>query len=93
MNTLADEKVVEITKSVATANNVSFENVVTAPAIDSTGAEAIEIKILLTPGSSGTIMGEASANTVSQIIQELADAGEGRFPIVRYEEKVASSSS
>jgi hypothetical protein len=93
MTTLTDEKVIEIAKTIATANNVSFENVVTAPAIDSTGAEAIEIKILLTPGSSEAIMGEASANTVSQVIQRLADAGEERFPIVRYEEKVASPSS
>jgi hypothetical protein len=91
MSTLTDERVIEIAKSVATANNVSVAKVVTAPVIDSTGSEAIEIKIVLTPGSSGTIMGERSARTVSQVIKELADAGEGRFPIVRYEEQVASS--
>jgi hypothetical protein len=93
MSTLTDEKVIEIARSVATANKISFANVVTAPAIDSTGSEAIEIKIVLTPGSSGTIMGERSACTISQVIQKLADAGEGRFPIVRYEEQVASPAS
>jgi hypothetical protein len=86
MSTLADEKVVEIAKQVATANNVSFADVRTAPAIDSTGAAAIEIKYVLTPGSSAAIMGEPSALTVSQLVQRLADAGEERFPIIRYEE-------
>jgi hypothetical protein len=90
MSTLSDEKVIEIAKDVATANKVSFANVVTAPAIDSTGSEAIEIKIVLTSGSSDAIMGEPSARTVSQLIQKLADAGDERFPIVRYEEQVAS---
>ena len=93
MNMLADEKIIEIAKRVATANNVSFANVMMAPAIDSTGAEAIELKFVLTPGSSGTIMGERSARTVSQVIQKLADAGEERFPIVRYEEEVVSPRS
>ena len=93
MNTLPDEKVIEIAKRIATANSVSFTSVVTAPAIDSTGSEAIEIKIVLSPGSSNAIMGEPSALTVSQLIQNLADAGEGRFPIVRYEEQVAAHRS
>ena len=85
MSTLTDEKVVEIAKGVATTNKVSFTSVLTAPAIDSTGSEAIEIKIVLAPGSSNAIMGERSARTVSQLIQKLVDAGEERFPIVRYE--------
>jgi hypothetical protein len=91
MITLSSEKIIEIARGVATANNVNFTSIVPTPAIDSTGSEAIEIKILLTPGSSEAIMGETSARTVSQLIQKLADAGEGRFPIVRYEEQVAPS--
>jgi hypothetical protein len=93
MSTLSDDKVIEIAKNVAAANNVSFVTVATAPAIDSMGCEAIEVTIVLTPGSSGTIMGERSARTVSQVIQKLADAGEARSPIVRYEEEIASPSS
>jgi hypothetical protein len=93
MNTLTDEMVIEIAKDVAKANNVSFATVVTAPIFDSTGSEAIEIKIILTPGSSKAIMGERSARTISQVMQKLADAGEPRFPIVRYEEQVASPRS
>lgn len=86
MTTLANEDVVKIAEGVAVANNVHFADIVTTPATDSTGAAAIEIKYVLTPGSSAAIMGERSANTVSQLIQKLADAGEERSPIVRYEE-------
>jgi hypothetical protein len=91
MSTLTDEKVIQIAKSVAEANNVSFANVVTAPAIDSTGSEAIEIKFVLSSGTSGSVIGGPSARTVSQLIQKLADVGEERFPIIRYEEEVAPS--
>jgi hypothetical protein len=91
MSTLTDETVIQVAKDVAKANNVSFANFVTAPIMDSTGSEAIEIKIVLTPGSSKAIRGERSARTISQLIQRLTDAGEPRFPIVRYEEQVASA--
>jgi hypothetical protein len=90
MSMLPDKEVVAIAKQVATSNLVEFTDVLTAPATDSTGAAAIEIKFLLTPGSSAAIMGERSATTVSQVIQRLSDAGEERFPIVRYEEQVAA---
>jgi hypothetical protein len=86
MSTLPDEKVIEIAKQIATANSISFADVLTLPAVDSTGSAAIEIKYVLTPGSSAAIMGARSARTVSQLIQQLAVAGEPRFPIVRYEE-------
>ena len=88
MSTLSDEQVIEIVKGAATANHVSFASVLTAPVINSTGSEAIEIKIVLTPGSFASIMGEPSAQTVADVVRELADAGEERFPIVRiYEEQ------
>jgi hypothetical protein len=88
--TLTDQEVANIARGVAAANNVSVDRVLTAPAMDSTGASAIEIKFVLTPGSSASIMGERSALTVSQVVQQLADKGEERFPIIRYEEQVAA---
>jgi hypothetical protein len=90
MRNLPDDKITAIAKSAATANSVNWETVTTAPGFDSTGAEAVVITILLTPGSSEKIRGEPSARTVSDVMQKLADAGEGRFPIVRYEEKGAT---
>lgn len=92
MSMLPDKDVVAIAKSVATSNNIRFADVLTAPATDSTGAAAIEIKFVLTLGSSAAIMGEPSALTVSQLIQQLADKGEERFPIIRYEEQGAARS-
>jgi hypothetical protein len=38
-------------------------------------------------------MGTNSALTVSQLIQRLADSGDERFPIIRYEEEDAAGSS
>jgi hypothetical protein len=90
MSILSDQEVVRIARGVAAANNVSVAEVLTAPAVDFTGASAIEIKFVLTPGSSASIMGERSALTVSQVIQQLADKGDERLPIVRYEEKGAA---
>ena len=87
MSTLTDKEVIEIAKEVATANNVDFADVLTAPTTDSTGAAAIQIMYVLTPGSSASIMGVKSSLAVSQLVQQLADKGEARFPIVRYEEE------
>lgn len=92
MSTLTDQEVVQIAKGVAAANNVSVAEVLTAPTLDSTGASAIEVTFMLTPGSSASIMGERSALTISELIRQLADKGEQRFPIVRYEEEVAAGS-
>ena len=51
MSTLSDEQVIEIVKGAGTANHVSFASVLTAPESIPRGPEAIEIKIVLTPGS------------------------------------------
>lgn len=93
MSTLTDKEVVEIAKKVATANNVNFADVLALPITDSTtGAAAIQIMYVLAPGSSASIMGVKSSLAVSQLVQQLADKGEERFPIVRYEEQVADRS-
>jgi hypothetical protein len=93
MSTLADWKVIDIAKSVAAANNVGVENVVLASAIASTGAPALEITLVVKPESSRTTMGERSTLTISQLVRNLADAGEERIPIIWYEEQVASPRS
>ena len=92
MTKLSDEEVKEIAKDVANSNNVSFATVQTSRAVDSAGVPAIEIKFVLTPGSTSSAVGLRSALTTSQLIQRLADAGE-ELPIVRYEERSATSRS
>ena len=93
MSELTDEKVKEIATKVATANSVSVASVQTSSTFDSNGSTAIEIKFVLTPGSTSAILGLPSALTTSQVIKQLADAGEERLPIVRYEEQGATFSS
>jgi hypothetical protein len=89
MDTLADDKIIKIAKRVANATLLSSNvaDVLAAPPLDSTDAEAIEITIVLTPGSLETIAGPRSARAVSEMMRALADAGEKRFPIVRFATK------
>jgi hypothetical protein len=87
-----DDEIIKIAKGVAAANNVAFLGITTTPAIDSEGGEAVEITIAVTMGSTAA-MGERPAQAVSELIRQLTDAGEQRFPIVRYEGKLVSPSS
>ena len=89
MAKLPDQDVIQIAKRVAQANSVSLEAVSIVSGSPSLGEPAIEITLVLTPGSSATIKGKPAASTTSQIVQQLADEGEERFPIVRYEEQGA----
>lgn len=93
MSVLSDEKVIEIAKTIAASNNVTLSGVQTSSTVDSNGATAIEIMFVLTPGSTSAVMGRPSALTTSEVIRQLAVAGEDRLPIVRYEEKGATSGS
>jgi hypothetical protein len=63
MDTLADDKIIKIAKDVANATLLSSNvvDVLAAPTLDSTGAEAIEITIVLNPGSLAAIAGPRSA--------------------------------
>jgi hypothetical protein len=89
---LTDERIKEIAKDVALGNKVSLAYVLTSRTIDSAGASAIEVKLVLTPGSTSAVVGMPSALTTSQLIQKLADAGEERLPIVRYDEEPSATS-
>jgi hypothetical protein len=92
MSKLSDDTIVKIAGEIAAANNVNYTDIKTIPTTDSTGSPAVEIKFVLASGSSEKIAGEPSARTVSQVVQSLADAGEERFPIVRYEYRSVSPS-
>jgi hypothetical protein len=85
--TLTDDEIINIAKDVATANDVRFEHVRLAPTTDSAGEPAMDIKFVLTPGSSASILGPRSAHTTVGLRRQLADAGEERFPIIWYSEE------
>jgi hypothetical protein len=93
MTKLPDDVVKRIAKDVAQSNKVSLAVVQTSSTVDSAGMSAIEVKFVLTPGSTSSVMGLPSALTTSQLMQKLADEGEERLPIIRYEEWSATSGS
>ena len=86
---LTDEKIIKIAKDVATANKIGFLDITTAPAFDAMGAAAVKITIAI-PRGSVAAMGDRTAQTVSELIGELAGAGEERSPIVIYEGRIVS---
>jgi len=86
MNTLSDDKIIEIAKQVAAENLASgtVGTIRSASIIDSLGRDALEITIVLTPGSSSAVTGDMAVNTVFDLNQRLQEAREERFSIVRY---------
>jgi hypothetical protein len=93
MSVLTDDQVKTMAQNAAAEHGVRVMDVVVAPSIASTGEPALEIKYILPPGSTRSIMGKQSSLTVSRLIMDMADADDGRIPIVRYEELGASSRS
>ena len=81
MSVLTDDQVKIIAQKAAREHGVPVKDIALAPAIGSTGDPALEIKFILQPGS---VITSSSSATVSQVIMEMADANDGRIPIVRY---------
>jgi hypothetical protein len=81
---MTDDEIKNIARQTAAANHISITNITVAPMVDSAGDAAIEIIYSIPHGSSANIKGSQSARTTSEVIRQLADAGEERFPIVRY---------
>jgi hypothetical protein len=87
MTTLPKDQNIEITRGVATANltpGIWTGEIKPETITDALGREALEITIILTPGSSTAVTGDVAINTVFDLNQRLQDAGEERFSIVRY---------
>jgi hypothetical protein len=83
---LTKEQIDNIAKVTATSN-LSSSMVVSAvsePIIDSGGDAALRITIVLTPGSTASISGDALLKTLAQIRDELQKQGDARFPIVDF---------
>lgn len=78
---ISNQDIIQIARRIAQSNGVSLSAVeVNASWLQ--GEPAIEIMLIL----SATITpGTATALTVAHIVQQLADQGEERFPIVRWD--------
>jgi hypothetical protein len=91
MTVMMDEKTIEsIARQVATANLgiASIDRIIPPKEIiDSEGREALQIVIVLTPGSTDTLKGSEFLNTMVEIHDLLQKAGEKRFPFVKYADK------
>jgi hypothetical protein len=89
MTELTDDRVKEIATGVARDNKVNVSYVLTGQTtVASTGALAFEVKLVLPPGTTSAVIGLPSA----RLIKALADAGEERLPIVRYDEEPSVAS-
>lgn len=85
---LEKTKIDQIARNIATAKltSGSVKTVSTSSTLDSEGRDALLITIVLAPGSSGSIKGNAALDTLTEIQKNLKNEGEERFPIIEYEE-------
>jgi hypothetical protein len=83
---LDSAKIDEIAREVATANlsGQAVTSVSSRPFIDSEGASALRITIIVTPESVNRITGDETLRTLVDIQTKLFNAGEERFPLVEY---------
>jgi hypothetical protein len=83
---MENKEIDSLAKQIATANLTSaiVTSVVSSQAVDSTGNPALQITIVLAPGSTDKIGGDAALNTLVRLQQALQERGEDRFPIVEY---------
>ena len=83
---LDTKQIDEIAISVANAT-LGAANVVTVssqPMVDWMGDDALEIFVILAPNAQPSISGDAVNQTLSKIHHRLQEAGEDRFPFMRY---------
>ena len=86
---LAQDQITQIANEVAVSNltSSSVSSVISEPTVDYEGRDALRIVIIITPGATDRIDGEAALNTLVQLQDRLRQAGEERFPIVEYATK------
>jgi hypothetical protein len=87
---MSDEKTIRsIAREVATATlgSEKIADVISKETVDSTGSNALQITIVLTPGSSDALKGKEFLVTMVKIHDRLQKKGENRFPFVTYADK------
>mgnify|MGYP001015739730 CR=1 FL=1 len=83
---LEQKKIIEIAQKAAVANlsSAAVHSVLSEPTVDSQGREALQITIVLTPDAVENIKGENVLKMLVEIQDKLQEAGDERFPIMRY---------
>ena len=83
---LEPDKITKIATDAATTNlaSAAVTRVISETATDSQGRDALKITIVIRPDALGRLTGDAALDTLVQIQEQLAQAGEERFPIVEY---------
>jgi hypothetical protein len=86
MVALKEDEISRITTTAATTTlgRQAVVEVSSSPITNSAGQDALQITIVLTPGSSAAISGDRAMKTLVTIRDELQKRGEERFPIVEY---------
>jgi hypothetical protein len=83
---LQTEQISQIVSEVVQANTTptSVRSVITEPAADSEGKDALRITIVITPEAVTQLAAGPVVDTLVQVQDRLRDAGEERFPIIEY---------
>jgi hypothetical protein len=86
---ISPEKIVQVAGEVAAANlsSESIETVLSAPASDSEGRDAVRITIVLKPGVATRLKDDAVLDTLVEIRRRLDQLGEERLPLIEYATK------
>jgi hypothetical protein len=86
---LPREQIIRVAGEVAAANLAaqSIESVLSEPATDSEGRDAVRIIIVIKPGIAAEVKGDAVLDTLVQIRRRLEELGEERLPLIEYATK------
>ena len=84
-----EERIRSIAREVATATlgRANVDHVISKEIVDTEGNDALQVMVVLTPGSSDTLSGAALLDTMVKLHERLREEGETRFPFVRYADK------
>ncbi|HKG82650.1 MAG TPA: hypothetical protein VKB16_05765 [Beijerinckiaceae bacterium] len=86
---ISSEKIAQVAGEVAAANlsAKSIETVLSAPASDSEGRDAVRITIVIKPGIAAKLKDDAVLDTLVEIRRRLEQLGEERLPLIEYATK------
>lgn len=83
---LTNDEIIRIVGDVAKVKLVEspIERVISEPATDWTGGDAVRITIVITPEAVDRLSGDSVLDNLVEVHNRLAQAGETRLPMVEY---------